>query len=402
MLHLFTFFYIFGFKIYSIIDSTILVGMILTVKIIINKELAVIFKRKITNKYSFKIFIAYLCLLMVAGIACAIGNAYDFSYIKTLIHLGIVVIIGYELASLYEYKGKSSKILNYIIVAFLIQTIFQWICYIFPTFSSYFNYFRSSSMVEKSVHYNGYRGIALSQSGFFALSASYALVILLYFSKNNSLTKNTFLKYILFGVLLSGTFFAGRTGYIGLLMIPFLLYVNHEKNGIIIRFDVLKKILVSLICIGIFLALISYMSNNKRLAGLYNFTFELFNNYESGLGFRSTSTDRLLEMYDVDISAKTFIFGDGQYSTEDGHYYGGSDVGYIRKILYFGIFGLIASLIFQIVLMNKDIKTKEGKIVLLLLLILELKGEIIGLNIMINSCLILYTLCTDKFDENRI
>lgn len=391
MLYLFTFFYIFGFKIYSIIDSTILVGILLSIKIIINKELANIFKKKIFSKSTFEIVISFLLLLVTAGVATVGGGEYDFSYMKVLIHLLIVIIIGYELASLFEYKGKASKILNYMIVAFLVQTIFQWICYMFPTFSSYFNYFRSSSMVEKSVHYNGYRGIALSQSGFFALSSSYALTILMYFSKNNTLTKNNFLKYTLFGILVSGTFFAGRTGFVGLLFIPILLYFNNEKKEKIILSKALRKLTVALICIGIFLTGISWMSNNKKFAKVYNFAFELFNNYEEGNGFRSTSTDVLFEMYNIDISAKTIIFGDGKYSSDDGNYYKKTDVGYYRKILYFGVIGLILSILLQYFLFGNKKNKIETWILLALLLILELKGEIIGLNIMINSIATLYS-----------
>lgn len=391
MLYLFTFFYIFGFKIYSIIDSTILVGIILTIKTIVNKELMTIFKKKMCSETTLKIVILFLLLLMTATVATVCGGEYDFSYIRVLIHLMIVIIIGYELVSLFEIKNKASNILNYMIIAFLIQTIFQWICYIFPNFSSYFNYFRSSAMVEKSIHYSGYRGIALSQSGFFALSSSYALTILMYFSKHNTLTRNNFLKYTLFGILVSGTFFAGRTGFIGLLFIPILLYFNNEKKEKIILSKMLGKLTVALICIGIFLAGISWMSNNKKFAKVYNFAFELFNNYEEGNGFRSTSTDVLLEMYNIDISAKTFIFGDGKYSTEEGNYYKKTDVGYYRKILYFGVIGLSLSILLQYFLFGNKKNKIETWILLALLLILELKGEIIGLNIMINSIVTLYS-----------
>ena len=391
MLYFLMFFYIFGFKIYYIIDSTLLVGFFLTIKMLFNKKYYEIFKKNINNKKTYIIILTYIFLIAVSLFACLLGQMFDLSYTKTLIHLGIIIVIGYQLYSYFQYKGENQNILKYIVVAFLMQTVFQWVCYIFPTFSSYFNYFRSSAMIEKSIHYDGYRGIALSQSGFFALSASYALVILLYFSKNNTLfAQKPFLKYLFFGLLVSGAFFAGRTGFIGLLLIPVLL-IAENKNNLVIKVSTIKKGVITVLCIILFFTFVNYMSNSQKLAGLYKFTFELFNNYERGLGFRSTSTDQLLNMYNLEIKPKTFILGDGMYSSEDGRYYMKTDVGYLRKIFYFGIFGLLLSIIFQIAIIKNGKITRENLLILLLLLILELKGEIIGLNIMINSILILYS-----------
>ena len=43
---------------------------------------------------------------------------------------------------------------------------------------------------------------------------------------------------------------------------------------------------------------------------------------------------------------KQLIIGDGRYFTHDNHYYGGSDSGFIRQILYGGVIYCLACLLF--------------------------------------------------------
>ena len=394
MLYIITFLYIFGFRIYSIIDSTILIGIILSILMMFNKKYMQLFNKRISQKKTYRVIIAYLILFCISCFAYFVGECCDFSYIKTLLHFLIVIIVGIEVVSYFDLKGKNAQILNCILICFIIQSFFQWTCYLFPSFSTLFNAFRSPEMLTKSIQYSGYRGIALTQSGFFSLSSSYALIFILFFSDKNTLFKKPFIKYLFYIVLISGTFFAGRTGYVGLLLVAILLFRNfHNQNY---RISMKKIISVFLIIIIAGTLLINF-AKNTRLSNIYNYTFQLINNYRNGNGFTSTSTDKLLDMYDRDIPTKTLLIGDGRYS-DDGSYYMKTDVGYLRKIFYFGIFGLLASVFLQIAIINNGKIKYENIIILLLLLILELKGDIIGLSIMVNSVIILYSYT----DETKI
>lgn len=392
------FMYIFGFKI-SIIDSTILIGVILTGYMLCNKRYLNIFIKKISNKNFIYFSIAFALLFVWSLIAIEINQTQDFTYIKVLVHLIIVLCIGYEIISFYELKGKKNEIVNYIIISFIIQSIFQWIFFIFPSLSKVFNIFRSQSMIQNSIKYSGYRGIAITTSGFFSLSSAYAFTIVLFFTKYNTIIfKNKIIKYICFLILLSGTFFAGRTGFLGLVFALILILFRKRNKIRILKF---KEVLAILMIILVIVNFFNLGKKNKRITQLYNFAFELVNNYNKGKGLTTTSTTKLLKMYKREISLKTFIIGDGKYTivNSDGKtsYYMNTDVGYIRKILYFGSIGLVFSLIFQYYLFGKSKKTKEGLLFLLLLMVLELKGEIIGLNIMVNSIVILYS----NVDFNR-
>ena len=399
MLYLFTFMYIFGFNIFSVLDSTILVGLYLTgYMLVINRNMLNVFFKIIKQRVTIRIIICFFLIIAYSLLVVGLYSTNDLTYIKTFVHLGIVIVIGVELYSFFAIKGKNDKIVNYVIIAFIFQSIFQWICVFFPEFSKLFDYFRSDVMLTKRIHYGGIRGIALSKSAFFTLSSSYALMIVMFFSSKNTLFQKRF-KYLFFVILLTGTFFAGRTGYVGLLFISIMAFNKISK--IKISGKVIRSIIAIISIIFLFYFFITHSTNNERLNKIFKFTFELFRNYQEGEGLRSTSTDGILRMYDsIEIdSSKTVMFGDGQYTDTSGdkvRYYKSVDIGYMRKILFFGVIGLGLSIVFQILLFRVKRINTEILAMILLLLTLEIKGEIIALNIMVNACITLYALCSSE------
>ncbi len=79
------------------------------------------------------------------------------------------------------------------------------------------------------------------------------------------------------------------------------------------------------------------------------------------------------------IDPYTFFLGDSLYLNPDGSYYKYTDVGYMRTILYMGIFGTIFLLMMQLLIIRPFCggeKAPKGFFVILLL-ILNLKGEMI-------------------------
>ncbi|MBR5227167.1 MAG: hypothetical protein IKV94_00805 [Clostridia bacterium] len=402
MTYLLVFMYLFAFKIYSIFDSALLVGAILFGIYCFKEEFRKKVNKDLLNKYSIRVFICFGIIAAISALMTLINGTFDFTYIKTLLHLAIAIFIGYVLIIYFWYRGKKSEIVNHIIVAFIVQSFLQWFFFLFPTISQFFNFLRSESMVKYNIIYSGYRGLAITTSGFFSLSSAYGLVFLLFFSKYNTLFKNVIVKYFVFLLLLSGTFFAGRTGFVALAFLPFMWI---RKGGLIILKQRKKQVIQILLCTFILIAAVFASSKIEKFGHMYNYAFELFENIFKGNGLKTTSTDKLLDMFDVDMSAKTFFVGDGKYTeiiNGQESYYKKTDVGYFRKILYFGIFGLIASIVLQLLFFGKLKKDKELILVLIYLFVLELKGEIVGFNIMINSIIILYSSFNNAPEYNLL
>lgn len=397
LLILLTFMYIFAFRIYSVIDSAVIVGFILTVFIIVNKEYRNYIIKTIKNRNVFRLVICMIVLTIWSIIVLIINQSLDYTYIKTLIHLYITIAIGYELIGYFKYKNRKTELVNYIIISFIIQSILQWVFFIFPDFSKLFNIFRTESMIFNNIKYSGYRGIAIASSGFFALSSAYGLAAILYITKYNTLFQNKVLKILMFLLMYSGTFFAGRTGFVALPFVLFIVVFKLIKR----RKEIISKLNKKniLIIISFMLAVCLTMSiiyaitsKNEKFSKMYSYAFELVNNIFSGKGVTTSSTDKLIKMYDRNFSIKTLIVGDGKYTVENEGikaYYMNTDVGYYRKVFYFGIIGTILSFILQMVLLNKNDIEKIA--IFIFLMLLEFKGEVIGINIMINSIIVLYS-----------
>lgn len=76
-------------------------------------------------------------------------------------------------------------------------------------------------------------------------------------------------------------------------------------------------------------------------------------NLLSGTGKVSSSTDNLVQNHLFIPTLSQFISGDGLYYTEKGGYYGGSDSGYIRQVLYGGLGYMLVCFIFTFYFVRK-------------------------------------------------
>lgn len=404
MLIILIFMYIFSLKFISIIDSSIVVGIILFLVFLVNSKYRKNVMQTIFNKNHNIIYGLIILLLLWSLFVVFYLRTYDVSYLKTLFHFLISLTIGSVLCCYCKSKGKGAKILNYIIIAFLAQSILQWIFFLFPSFSSIFNAFRSEQMVAMQQAYLGIKGISLSESGFFSLSSGYALVIGLYYSKYNTIFKKSSYKFLGFLILLSGAFFAGRTGFVGLIMVPFVVYRKGLFKEIKTNFvQYLKYVMLGITACTVF---IFFTCQIDKFQKMYNYSFEMFVNAINGKGLQTSSTNTLLGMFKVDFSETNLLIGDGKYTVKNNgitSYYKNTDVGYYRRVLYFGLIGYTLCLLLQYYIIedvNKYDK-KLASIIFAFLLLLELKGEIIGINILVNSILILFSNSYENGETNE-
>jgi len=107
--------------------------------------------------------------------------------------------------------------------------------------------------------------------------------------------------------------------------------------------------------------------------------------YMNSGNFNTSSTDNMLRMYD-ELEIKNLFSGDGRYTKENSDgYYGSVDMGYLRMILYYGVFGMIIIFFIQFLLLNKLLKIPPdrifiSKLMFLYFLILNIKGDVLFYN----------------------
>ena len=201
-------------------------------------------------------------------------------------------------------------------------------------------------------------GAALDVAGtrFCVILSIIGIMIYETYQLNNK--KQTILYLILFVILLVIGSMISRTTGIGLIFIClYMIFMFRYSKTNIGLYGIITISLIALITV----VLILYNTNTFFNENL-RFAFEgLFNYLETGQ-WRLSSTDTLQEMYVFPESLKTWIIGDGYFNEpyyydpyyvgitkNNGLFYMGTDVGYIRFIYYFGVSGLLAFIMYFIV-----------------------------------------------------
>jgi len=123
-----------------------------------------------------------------------------------------------------------------------------------------------------------------------------------------------------------------------LMLLHFLLAYNAKHNtlpSILVYFK--WRYVPSLIAFAVLVLLLAYfLPENPYVAH----SLEPVINLLHGAGFVSSSTDTLMKNHLFMPTLKQFIYGDGMYMTgelEVGRYYGHTDSGFLRQILYGGV-----------------------------------------------------------------
>ena len=133
-------------------------------------------------------------------------------------------------------------------------------------------------------------------------------------------------------ISLTGTALYGRIGFlvsivlIGITLVYIAIFYN--KYGIFLS-----------VCAIVLISIVIFITNAQALKQVssINWMFEGFFNYLDTGTFSTKSSTVLMSMF-IHPSWHTIIFGDGYY-TVMGKYYMLTDVGLLRPLLFFGIFG---------------------------------------------------------------
>ncbi len=137
----------------------------------------------------------------------------------------------------------------------------------------------------------------------------------------------------------------------------------------------------------VFILIITYVFISGNLKQILDETFlpwlfEFYYSYKETGEFATASSDHLINQMYYSLPNETLLFGDGKYSNSDGSYYGHTDAGYMRNVLFYGVGGVIFLIIFQMKLIHNLFKNQNSPklfliVVFLTLLVLHIKGDVL-------------------------
>lgn len=342
------------------------------------------FMKKNFSSYAKLFFLYFISIFLVIIVSCSL----DFQYLNYFVRLFVGLCASLSIFCIWNYESKLGHILEDFEIIYIKSVafyIFGTVAFIaIPSLKAFWQTLivdfgeQDFSDILEYVTRFGFAGF----SGFgcaFMVSAAGVIMCYLFLNKKISMKQCKFYSV----AFIIGSFFYGRIGFAVSLftcgMLAIYLFFHKRPN--------LLNFYIFIVVFLIFLGFILYFAI-PNIQPFIDWLLEpVFNFIENGK-FESASTNDLGNMYEnFSPSDKTLAIGDGYWIGLDGKgYYGKTDVGFMRNILFGGFFycillySLIGFFLFFLYQSLKSGKKKgSGFLVLVMFiqfLLFELKGDI--------------------------
>lgn len=293
---------------------------------------------------------------IIGWASITINNTPDTAYATYLVSMWVWIAAAYFVCFVMkQVHGRISLqiVVNYLVAICVAQCFFALLFDMNPSAKLFIDTYVEQGqtfMTEVKRLYG--IGAALDVAG---IRFSAVLLLITYVSCSIKCTFGEYFVYVsafiiitVVGNMIARTTMVGE-GLSALLLVIMLFYNHHEYMDRAMSF--LKVFFLVLVFAIPVLALL--YNTNQQVHHNLRFAFEAFFNFFEYGEFATASTDKLQTMYVFPDNLKTWIIGDGYFSSPRdvdpyfigkivGGYYMGTDVGYLRFIFYFGIIGLIA------------------------------------------------------------
>jgi hypothetical protein len=404
LLHIVLFFYIYSVQFIGVpfgIGTRVFMGIMGFSMFLL--EILKVKKPIVFNRPFLIVYFALFSISLVSLLSLLYNRTTDIEFfIKYPVSIIIIIFSSYFVTKLVSYKSKDENqipvVMQLFINVVIIQIIIALIMFAFQPIRDILNTTQVTSdqelkVLEQTLEFRlvGF-GSKFFGSG---IVNGFALILIGSILRYNSHIKINVFKYTMsflflfvFGMMMA------RTTIIGVLLA--LGIVFWPKNSLGFNINQIKKntkflfYLLSIPIISVFGVFYFLPEVKESIELAYNFGFEMFINYFQSDSLESASTNQMKEMYVWPTSLKTYLIGDGLFSDiATGEYYMGTDIGILRLIYYFGVFGLFAYLYFQFqIIYAAYLKNRRFKymfaVIFIYCLVLNYKGftDLFFLNIL--------------------
>jgi hypothetical protein len=195
------------------------------------------------------------------------------------------------------------------------------------------------------MRYGGIRGLGFTSTTTYGLSVLFSMgaILLVFVSKYRRFIKQDWFFLLSFNCVLVGIMFSGRTGWFGIgLAVLMYFYLNGFNDYLSTIKTKFSRLAISLSVLVLFVIFFVNPSIIKTINNfLLPFAFELFINFFSQGDLTASSFEYTQKMY-YQVSPSTFFLGDARWDALPGklyQYYGQTDAGYMRHMLFYGAIG---------------------------------------------------------------
>lgn len=397
--------YIFSFTVLGPINSSMLAGILSFLPYMYSIKYRLELTQILSLLYVKRILACFYILVLLSIFFPVVHLSFDYYYFSIFLVLFVQFVLGISLFSYIQFKVKALNldfhIKRVIVYAFALQSFIQCLVSFVPSLQPIIFYFNGAQSLNESysqLFASGVRGVALAAGTGFSLSLGYGLSYIIYVDEffDKLSVRNVFL-----GILLViGTFFAGRTGFVGFFL-AFLYYLfgkNHSRSLLKKSLGIVKILFcISLFCVLIYMFFPSFAKH--MLENVFPFAFEpLYKLFDTN-SFETDSTNDLMEMWKQPVSIKEFLVGAGYYFDPiyQNSYYKGVDIGIFKNLYFWGIVGYFAVIVFQYYQLyplrwKKNPSTIFFLYLFAFLFLMDFKAIALGLNKMAFTLILLIVL----------
>ena len=403
------FFFVFGIPFYNVpLNSSKLTVIFLIIYYLVKK----IRCKDISFKFNKDIlFISFWIIISIvlSLLSNILNGTNDFYIAYSFLLMLIETLLGsYLLYILFLKRYKFYDILNFFIAIALLQSIIILGMFVSEFIREFIYSIANLNAEQLMQRYGGFRGFGLAGSVTYDLAffISIPLMFISYLLSQSKKDKAYYISAWIFIVF--AIFMTGRTGWVGIAFsLLILLYNFKSKNALNSMVKFISILFILTIILSIVLKNYYPEAYNVLIYSIVPYAFEMFINfYETG-SFSVHSMEILENMYFLP-SLKTLIIGDGYFKNPFGFgYYMHVDAGYLRMILFYGVFAsLVLYIMYIYIFLKIYFKTKIYKkfnIVILMLclyyFIVQWKGVIMsnsGMNIKLVFIIFIYVVYSMK------
>lgn len=383
---------VFYFNMYESVQKLFLWSLVAVYLVLNTKTVSKIINRKVLRYLKKKnVFLLFLLWGILILLAPLIHGTMDFSYLGefiTIVTAGLYCLaICVRICKTEGEDELSEKFMRIFIYAMVLYVFSSIIAIVFPPYREFIlktvsmsDYARGVIQVEKYRTRIGFAGLSVYSSGIKCALAN-LFVLFFAFKSLRERKKISFKIWFSYVLTILGEFLYSRTSLLlSIILFVVFVFLVLTKLGRVTLF--LKFVLLGAFIVLFAILLIGqFEGDNASLA----WQLEVLVNMLNGRGFNATSLNIMKRMAFVP-SIPTLLFGDGRYAGVNGGYYMSTDLGYMRSILYYGLFGFL----FVVILVVITLKTipgirKEPEYRMLAIMsfiafvVFEIKGECMGI-----------------------
>ena len=306
----------------------------------------------------------------------------DLTYIPLQIGILLTILRCFLLIYCLHKFGKGdilSQYSRFFFAACCIYVLFTLAFIVYPSFKFFWLDTMLTDVPDRSEDFAVYE-FRYSLDGFAAFSSasvfSFACIFCCYSIATSR--KINLLMIACLMLLVVGCFFYGRVSLVGMLLGALLIIWTSGSFGKSLR---IAAIIVAFV-LGLLALLNMYSKTNGSLEAWQEWAFAFVKQIFIDKKVTDYSATHMVEDMYYMPEIETVICGDGKYTNSNFSYYGHTDVGFMRLILYGGLFCLIFVYFLIIYLAKKIVLISHNPVFnrfilfsAILFFVLEMKGE---------------------------